>query len=70
MTNQINAIKSIDYIVRDWRAGYCIIESMRLEDGKLYQRGIKYGLTQDDAQNMADNLQAHFDYFGHRPTPN
>ena len=70
MTNQINAIKSIDYIVRDWRDGYCIIESMRLEDGKLYQRGIKYGLTQDDAQNMADSHQAQFDCFGYRPTTN
>ena len=64
----INTIKSIDYIVRDWRDGYCIIESMWLADGKLYQRGIKYGLTQDDAQNMADSYQAQFDYFGYRPT--
>lgn len=64
----INTIKSIDYIVRDWRDGYCIIESMMLSDDTLHQRGIKYGLTHTDAQDMMHNLQAQFDYFGYRPT--
>lgn len=63
----MNTIKSISYIVRDWRANFCIIESMTLSDGKTYQRGIKYGLTQADAQNIADSFEAQFQGWGHRP---
>ena len=64
----MNTIKTIDYIVRECKVGFCIIESMRLSDGKTYQRGIKYSMTQDDAQNSADNFQAQFEGWGYRPT--
>ena len=61
-------IESIDYIVRQWRDGYCIIESMTLSDRTLHQRGIVYGVTQANAYDMADAFQASFESFGYRPT--
>jgi len=67
MTNKINTIKSIDYIVRKCKFGFCIIESMKLSVGTTHQRGIKYGLTQADAQKIADNFQAQFEGWGYRP---
>jgi hypothetical protein len=63
----MNTIKSIEYIVRKSVTGFCIIESMKASNGKTYQRGIKYGLTQDAAQDRADNFQAMFDGWGYRP---
>ena len=63
----MNTIKSIDYIVRGSAAGFCIIESMKGSDGKTYQRGIKYGLTQEAANECADRFQAMFDGWGQRP---
>ena len=59
-------IKSIEYIVRDWLSGYCIIESMMTTDGIEYQRGIVYGLTQTEAHETADSAQAQFEAFGYR----
>jgi len=63
----MNTIKSINFIVRECNADFCIIESMTLSDGKTYQRNIQYALTQVDAQNMADNFQAQFEGWGCRP---
>lgn len=63
----MNTIQSISYMVREGNFGFCIIESMTWSDGKTYQRGIKYGLTQAAAQNTADNFQAQFQGWGRRP---
>ena len=65
--NTIKSIEYIEYIVRKSVAGFCIIESMKASNGKTYQRGIKYGLTQEAANDRADNLQAMFDGWGYRP---
>jgi hypothetical protein len=64
----MNTIESIEYIVRGSGTEFCIVESMKASDGKTYERGIGYGLTQDVAQTHADNFQALFDGLGRRPT--
>ena len=64
----MNTIESIEYIVRHREAGdFCIIESMGLSDGKTYQRGIRYGLTQAEAGADADIFKFQFEGWGYRP---
>jgi hypothetical protein len=63
----MTTIKSISYIVRESKAGFCVIEAVTLSSGTLHQRGIQYGLTSASAQNSADSLQAQFNGWGFRP---
>jgi hypothetical protein len=63
----MNTIKSISYIVRECKTGFCIIEHITLSNGKAHQRSLKHGLEQANAQNIADNWQARFEGWGYRP---
>jgi hypothetical protein len=64
----MNTIESIEYVVHHREAGdFCIIENMKLSDGKTYQAGIKYGLTQTEADSLAECFQVKFEGWGDRP---
>jgi hypothetical protein len=65
----MNTIKSIEYIVhsREMYGDFCIIESMKLSNSKTYQRGIRYGLSQLDAEALAECFQVKFEGWGDRP---
>jgi hypothetical protein len=65
----MNTIESIEYVVhyREMYGDFCIIENMKLSDGKAYQAGIKYGLTKAEADSLAECFQVKFEGWGDRP---